>query len=235
MPGNGAEQTWASETPVTDWNALTERTLAGLGTCDTIYRPTNYWSPVIRPLLDDMRTIGLERFKSWPTARFLFYPTYGNWFTPGMIETTFEYASRINPSLEYSWFARALSGAIQARRDFDAVRLMWDQDRWPMDLDGLGESVIGGPPQMFRWWGRPGPAGRGRTSTTFCASSALSRHVDVPPTRFLEIGGGFSVLGDILMSRDPDACYVDVDLPPLMTVAVVLSPHAVRNPRVDLR
>jgi putative sugar O-methyltransferase len=49
--------------------------------------------------------------------------------------------------------------------------------------------------------------------------AGLSRHVERPPRRFLELGGGFGVLGEIVLSRDPSASYVDLDIPPLVTVA----------------
>ena len=39
------------------------------------------------------------------------------------------------------------------------------------------------------------------------------------PRSFLEIGGGFGVLGEIVLSRDPSARYVDLDIPPLHSVA----------------
>ena len=112
-----------------------------------------------------------------------------------------------------------LTGANQARRDFDAARLVWDQARWPMDIEGLGESAVGKPPQRFRLMGRGGAGWTRAYLNYLLCLAALSRHVDAPPRRFLEIGGGYGVLGEIVMSRDPDACYVDLDLPPLTTVA----------------
>jgi putative sugar O-methyltransferase len=203
---------------MTDWDALTQRALAGSKRADRIYRPTNFWDPVVGRLMDDMGTIGLDDFKSWPTARSLFYPTYGNGFTPAMIEDTFEYAARINPAAEKAWLTTALRGSHQARRDFDAARLTWDQTRWPFDIESLGESQVGNPPQRFSLMGSTGPTVTRPYLNYLLCLAALSRHVEAPPKRFLEIGGGFGVLGEIVMSRDPDARYVDFDLPPLTTV-----------------
>jgi len=204
---------------MTDWAALTARTLAGLERCDPIYRPTNFWSPGVRRLLDDLQTLGLDSFKSWPMADTWFYPTYGSGLTAATIESTYQYAVKLDARLQKGWLTTTLAGGYQARRDFDAVRLTWDQARWPFDLERLGESAIGKPAQIFRLtppsmvgWTRP------YLNYLLCLA-ALSRHVDGPPQRFLEIGGGYGVLGEILMSRDPDACYVDLDLPPLLTVA----------------
>jgi putative sugar O-methyltransferase len=204
---------------MTDWDALTQRTLEGIERCDPIYRPTSFWRPAIRPLLDDMHSLGLAAFKSWPTAAIWFYPRYGSELTKEALDQTFEFASKLDPALRKAWFDTALTGAYQARRDFDAVRLAWDQSRWPFDVEGVGESEIGHPPQIFRLvddrrlvWTRP------YLNYLLCLA-ALSRYVDRPPASFLEIGGGYGVLGEIVMTRDPDARYVNLDLPPLVTVS----------------
>jgi putative sugar O-methyltransferase len=204
---------------MTDWQAMTKRTLAGLETCDAIYRPTNFWRPGVRQLLDDLEANGLDSFKSWAGARFWFYPTYGHGFVDAAIDSTFDFAATANPAVEKPWFRSALSGTHQARRDFDAARLAWDQSRWPFDIEGLGESEVGKPPEFYRL---DTPHGSGWTRpylNYLLCLAALSRHVDAPPRRFLEIGGGFGVLGEIVMSRDPEARYVNLDLPPLMTVS----------------
>jgi putative sugar O-methyltransferase len=113
----------------------------------------------------------------------------------------------------------ALNGGLDARRDYDAACLAWDQDRWPFDLVNQGESKLGHPRQFYRESGLP-DVGFGRPYLNYLLIlAALSRHVEAPPRSVLEIGGGFGVLGEILMSRDPQARYVDVDIPPLLTVA----------------
>ena len=191
---------------MTDWAALTKRTLAGLEVCDPIYRPTNFWGPGVRQLLDDLETSGLDSFKSWSMAATWFYPTYGNGFTKETIDPTFEAATVANPTVQKAWFETALTGAYQAR--------------WPFDLEGLGESRIGKPPQFFRLLDANREIGWTRPYLNYLLClAALSHHVSSPPTSFLEIGGGYGVLGEIVLSRDPDARYVDVDLPPLTTVA----------------
>jgi len=205
---------------MTDWAALTRRTLAGLEDCDPLYRPTNFWGPGVRRLLDDLASVGLERFKSWPTAAIWFYPTYGSGFTNEAIDALFRAAVKANPSVPKAWFATSLTGAYQARRDFDAARLAWDQARWPFDLEGLGESPVGKPPQAFRLLGADRTVGWTRPYLNYLLClAALSRHVDAPPTSFLEIGGGYGVLGEIVLSRDPEARYINLDLPPLTTVS----------------
>ena len=81
-----------------------------------------------------------------------------------------------------------------------------------------GEASIGEPLQHLhlrgdrRGWTKP------YLNYLLCLA-ALSRHIDRPPRSVPEIGGGYGVLGEIMMSRSPKVRYVDLDIPPLMTVA----------------
>lgn len=197
---------------------MTKQLLEGIRDCDPIYRPTNFWTPGLREILADLEERGLETFKSWPTAGFWFYPAYGRPLAPGTVDKTYKHAVKANPALTKLWWLRSLNGFREAARDFDAARLTWDQDRWPFDLEGFGESEVGLPVRHYALtddavrWGKP------YLNYLLCLA-ALSRHVDEPPRRFLEIGGGFGVLGEIVLQRDPQARYVDLDIPPLLTVA----------------
>lgn len=201
------------------WTESTERLIAELETCDPIYRPTNFWGPGVRQLSADLSARGLDSFKSWPGASTWFYPVYGNGFSNATIAATLKTAKSVNAGVREGWFAGALNGSWEARRDFDAARLAWDQHRWPFDLTSYGESQVGRPPQRFRLtgtdavgWGKP------YLNYLLCLA-ALSRHVEAPPRSFIEIGGGFGVLGEILLQRDTSLRYVNLDIPPLLTVA----------------
>lgn len=198
---------------------MTKRLLEGVRECDPIYRPTNFWTPGLREILADLEQRGLENFKSWPTAGWWFYPTYHTPLPPKTFEKTYKLVLKENPALDKVTWIRTTNGFHEARRDFDAARLTWDQSRWPFDLDGFGESAVGQPPRHYALtdedsvrWGKP------YVNYLLCLA-ALSRHVDQPPSRFLEIGGGFGVLGEILLRRDDQARYVNLDIPPLLTVS----------------
>lgn len=201
-----------------DWNGLTRQLLEGVRECDPIYRPTNFWTPGLRDILADLETRGLETFKSWPTAGYWFYPNYGRFLAPRTVDRTFKQAVKANPSLTKRSWLRSLNGFHEALRDFDAAQLAWDQDRWPFDFEGFGESAVGQPVRHYALtdtgtrWGKP------YLNYLLCLA-ALSRHVDEPPRSFLEIGGGFGVLGEIVLQRDERARYVNLDIPPLLTVA----------------
>lgn len=201
------------------WNRLTEFHLQGLDVCSPLYRPTNFWSPGVRRLLGDLNDRGLEVFKSWPTAHSWFYPIYGSGFSNATIGATHEFALTVNPSAREGFMTSALNGSLEARRDFDAARLFWDQQRWPFDLTGFGESKEGKPPQRYRLTGTD-EVGFGRPYLNYLLClAALSHHVETPPRSFIEIGGGFGVLGEIVMQRDRNTRYVNVDIPPLLTVS----------------
>lgn len=200
------------------WAELTERTLEEIKGVDEIYRPTNFWEPARDQLLADMAGRGLENFKSWPTATTWFYPRYNRGFSYATIDATYQRAIELNPSINKSWMSGLLTGSRDASRDFDVVRLAWDQQRWPFDLTGYGESRLGTPPEYYKLTGGEHGWTRPYLNYLLCLT-ALSRHVDAPPRAFLEIGGGYGVLGEILLSRDPQARYVNLDIPPLVTVS----------------
>jgi putative sugar O-methyltransferase len=202
-----------------DWFELTARTLAEMKTCESIYRPTNFWGSGLVQLLRDLETVGLENFKSWNSAAKWFYPRYGNGFGNATIAATFEAAAKVNPWADKNWMTSALNGSLEARRDYDVAAVCWNQERWPADLRNFGESPIGTPPQAYTLSGITGIR-FGRPYVNYLLLlSALSNHLEVPPRSFLEIGGGFGVLGEIVSTRDPGARYVDIDIPPLVTVA----------------
>lgn len=204
---------------MTDWVATNTRLLEGIERCDPLYRPTNFWQPGLRRILADLESPGFSSFKSWPSGDFWFYPKYGLGLRQAEIKSMYDELLSSHPALKTRAWSRALNGFHEARRDFDSIRLGWDQQRWPFDLESYGEDTIGEPPQRYRLtaaanirWGRP------YLNYLLCLS-ALSRHVETPPRSFLEIGGGFGVLGEIVMQRDTQARYVDLDIPPLLTVA----------------
>jgi putative sugar O-methyltransferase len=203
---------------VPNWSALTDRTLDELKVCDPLFRPTSFWGPGLTQLLGDMEARGLETFKSWPTAGYWFYPRYGVGYTNATIDAAIALASGPLPGANPNWIRGALNASHEARRDFDVARMAWDQSRWPTDLDGHGEGLAGRPFQYFRFTGGPHGWTRPYLNYMLCMA-ALSRHADGPPRRVLEIGGGHGVLGEFLMQRDPEAVYVNLDIPPLMTVA----------------
>lgn len=205
-----------STRPEPDWAALTARSLDELKQAPEQYRPTHFWGPGLDQLLGDMDRLGLENFKSWPQAGLWFYPLYvrGNRLPQGDGEGPV--VTRNAAGVPWDQVA----GLHQARRDFDVARVAWDQQRWPFQAKRFAESTLGNPPQRYQLLPRHPERTYGRAYLNYLLClAALSQHVDAPPKSFLEIGGGYGSLGEIVLAHDPQARYVDLDIPPLLTVA----------------
>lgn len=202
------------------WAKLTGRALAELAEAPEIYRPTSFWGPGLDQLLKDMREGGLANFKRWPTAPFWFLPRYGSVFTQAKLGDVMAKIHEVHPNAKQHFVKPALFGVHHAMRDIDAARLAWNQSSWPTDLVEHGESSIGKANQAFALVPENPSVKFGKAYLNYMlVMTALSRHIDSPPTSVLEIGGGAGHLGEFLMSRDPEVRYVDVDIPPLVTVA----------------
>jgi len=210
----------AGDNATSTWAAITRRSLDEIDGVDPLYRPTNFWQPGLRQLLADLDERGLERFKGWPTATYWFYPTYGANLSDETAAAAVARAVELQPDAQVheARLREGLTGAAEARRDLEVVRLMWDKQRWPFKVMAHGESGIGEPPQHFRLAGDDRGWTKPYLNYLLCMA-ALSRHVDRPPRSVLEIGVGFGVLGEILMRRSKEVRYVDLDIPPLLTVA----------------
>lgn len=204
---------------MTDWTQFNQRMMSGVAGCDPVFRPTNFWTPGLRELLVDLESRGLDTFKSWQSAATWFYPRYGLDLRPGAMALLVDRAIELDGTLSRRRVQQRLNGLRDAQRDFDVVALAWDHDRWPFDLDGWGESAFARPRQRFALRGSDGPRWTKPYLNYLLCLSALSRHVVRPPVSFLEVGGGFGVLGELVMQRDAAVRYVNLDIPPLLTVS----------------
>lgn len=201
------------------WGAILRSTLDDMEAADPLYRPTSFWDAGFDTLVRDIGDRGLETFKSWPSAAFFFYPRYGQGFTDATLARAVHFLRELNPRATEAFIHRHLVDACEVNRDIDVVLAMLDRDRLPIDVEHQGESVIGSPPQRYRPFGAGGPT-VGRPYTNYLKIlAAVSRVIDRELKSVLEIGSGFGVLGEILRTNDPTVQYVNVDIPPLSTVA----------------
>jgi putative sugar O-methyltransferase len=171
--------------------------------------------------LTDMEVMGLAAFKSWPEAFFWFYPVYGKRVPAAVLQRMVRMAEASGSDGTGRWVRPLLQSVPEARRDFDVARTVWDQARWPMDLESYGESDVGKPTQTFKLV--EGVESAPRLTKPYLnyllCLAGLSRHVSEPPRSFLELGGGYGTLGEIVMARDPGARYVNCDIPPLLSIS----------------
>jgi len=201
------------------WSAGLRLALEQLVDADPLYAPTEFWQPGVRSLLSDLERLGLENFKSWPSARFFFYPRYDPVFSNAMVSKVMPLLREVAPQVPERWFNGHLVGSSEANRDIDIAMAQHDASKLPLDMARFGESEIGAPPQRYHPFGATGPA-FGRPYLNYLKIvTAVSRYLPRPVRTVLEIGAGFGVLGEILMSADPKVQYIDIDIPPLSVVA----------------
>ena len=56
--------------------ALLDQMLADMEGAPELYRPTNFWQTGLRGIVEDLRSRGVETFRSHPSARVMYVPTY---------------------------------------------------------------------------------------------------------------------------------------------------------------
>ncbi len=100
----------------------------------------------------------------------------------------------------------------------------FDNDEKPPHLRLFSEDLSGKPVGAFRF------NGQNYTSTSLSYLKGLvflKKYIDTSPIRnVLEIGGGYGVLGSILLKAEPEKYfYVDVDLPPIAGIATNYLQH----------
>jgi putative sugar O-methyltransferase len=221
------------------WRTILATTLEDFEEADPLFKPTSFWQPGMTMLLGDLERLGLAQFKRWPSAAFFFYPRYGAGFTYAMLDQVVPLIREVNPRAKESWVRGHLVGATENHHDVDIVLAMLDTDALPIDVMAHGESNVGMLPQRYTPFGPDGP-GFGKPYLNYLKILAgLSRHLDHEVRSLLEIGGGFGVLGEILLSNHPAAQYVNVDIPPLSAVAhyylsECLPQHTIRS-HLDLK
>ncbi len=186
---------------------------------DDLYRPTEFWQPAVDALLSDLERLGIAKFKSWPSAAFFFYPRYSPVFTNAMVAAVLPTLKQVAPKFSDSWFTSMLVGSFEANRDVDVALAQLDSTHLALDIENVGESEIGSPPQRYRPFGASGPA-MGKPHLNYLkVITAASRHLERPIRTVIEIGAGHGALGEILLAADPTIQYVDIDIPPLSVIA----------------
>jgi putative sugar O-methyltransferase len=191
--------------------AVLDQMLADMERAPALYRPTNFWQTGLRGIVEDLRSRGVEDFRSHPSARVMYVPTYTE-------------SSRV----------LRLAGAALRRRPLAGVpglrwRLLNHNQAWfdhavatGLDTDGglvlrgATESTVGAPVEQFTFDGLR----YSRSFLNYLRGLVFFKRVvpDADVRLVLEIGGGYGTLGEILLQGN-DVTYVDVDIPPVGFVA----------------
>jgi putative sugar O-methyltransferase len=188
--------------------AMLDQMLAEMERAPELYRPTNFWQTGLRGIVSDLRSRGIEDFRSHPSARTMYAPTYTA--DSRLLRLAGEVLRRLGvPELR----SRVLNHQ-QAYFDH-AVATGLDPESG-LTLRGVSESTVGRPPEQFTFDGLR----YSRSFLNYLRGLVFFKRA-VPGAevrRVLEIGGGFGTLGEILLQGN-DVTYVDVDIPPVGFVA----------------
>lgn len=185
--------------------SLLRTMLADVEAAPDLYRPTSFWQPCSDLIVSDLETLGASSFRRHPSALRFFVPVFRR---ASPIQRALASVLRF---VEHPWQRRA---RLTAEREFGiASNVALGRPH----VHRFDESHIGAPDEQFVLDGRRFSCSALRYLRML---ALLEQTVDAERVRnVLEIGGGFGTLGEILLSGDPDAFYVDVDIPPVAYVS----------------
>ncbi|WP_346891639.1 putative sugar O-methyltransferase [uncultured Roseibium sp.] len=184
-----------------------------------LYAPTPFWADGARRLASDIKTNGIENFRNTGAPLNFFVPTYGY---PGnslndqqiaALRAAAHPATAKQLTIVENW----LTGHDQARADYRVFAAAAQQCA-PYLME-FSESDAGNPREHFSFKGRH----YSRSALNYLiALTFLAQFADLEQCHtFLEIGGGFGTLGEILSKTRKPGTYrfINVDIPPTCEVA----------------
>ena len=198
---------------------ILEAMLTDMETAGELYKPTHFWKTGLPSIIADFNRNGLDSFRSHTSAARFYVPLYAPvwyWKYRRPLRLAGAVLDKIKRRRIYGTrLMNLLSGRDQAEIDY---RLFLASDsKTPPQLVNLSESEIGRPREQFFFEGK-------RYSRSFLnylrGINFLKKCVTTERLKtILEIGGGYGSLGEILLKSDPEAFYVNVDIPPLAVVS----------------
>ena len=217
----------------TDPCALLDQMQSDMAGQPELYQPTEFWRAASAQIAGELRREGFENFRRLAGPRNFFVPSYG---PPGNLLTEAEVAqietmmlpTAPRGSKKHRTLMEMLSGHAWALSDY-RVFLAGDRPEIAPDLSGISESDVGNPPDALEVDGRR----FSRSMLNYLHGLVFIKQVlgETDIRTVLEIGGGFSTLGEILHKTGSDYAYVDVDIPPTSAVA---SHYLSQIPGLDL-
>ncbi len=201
---------------------IMEESIKGLKQAPERYKPSNFWDPWVTRLFDDMEKFGFNHFKETSSCHALFVAHYGYPFNEisTEIKTEFiklaEQKNLSNKQIEFLEFY--LSGNMNAISDY---RVLVAADKGPacgLDFSKFSEGSIGSPQEQFNFEGKI----YSRHSLNYLHQLLFLRECmgDFTPTTYMEIGGGWGSLGEVLLKTGaPELKYIDVDISPSCCIA----------------
>ena len=187
-----------------------------------VYQPTSFWAKASEKISEEYNELGIENFRSHPTALNYFVPNYGvpaSGLNTLQVDLLLSTLKKHFPNSKKSYLSldHSLSGKQSALADYRVFRASEQQNSLP-HLMNFSESQVGNPVEQWNWEGKH----YSRSALNYLLGlSFLKKHLhgDIPKT-LLEIGGGFGTLGEIWsQSGIENWQYIDIDIPPTQFAA----------------
>lgn len=196
------------------WNALKAQNI--------LYQPTAFWGEACSQIYQELIEGGISSFRKHKTALSFFVPTYGipgNSFIPEAVQNIRKALKEAAPQGHKAELALDyyLNGEFAALSDY-RVLLASDSRGLKPYLHLFSESKFGDPREQFTFEDR----NFSRSSLNYLLGLALLKKNlgKEKVNNFLEIGGGFGSLGEIIASTGISSWrYIDIDIPPVSFIA----------------
>jgi len=204
--------------PIERITLLLSTMLADMENAPQRYKPTRFWAGCVPHILDDIAKHGVTSFRSHQSGLNYYVPSYAQTNYMAAREEYDRELDRLaeaNLELAELW-RRQITGAAEAEMDYH-IFVAAETDK-PPELLGVSQSDFGAPSEFFQFHGKVFGAAflRYLKCLVFLKKHTPSHRI----RRVLEIGGGYGVLGEILLkSPSRPYFYVNVDIPPVAYVA----------------
>jgi len=198
----------------------TERAFSLLGQQNPLYKSSSFWEKACKEITEQTIKKGLNNFREDQTNLSFFVPTYGypgNSFSKEKIQEILNFLEQDNLKKPFLGQKQFLSGYDQALSDY-RVLLASNKKTDKLDLLSFSESTFGNPIEHFEIEEKV----FSRSSMNYLLGLSYLKSLlpSFVPQSVLEIGGGFGSLGEILnKTHTQDFKYIDVDLPPMFSIA----------------
>ncbi len=181
-----------------------------------LYRPTQFWANSSMSIVDEFKQHGFENFKGLHSSRMWFVPNYGKFReAPARLLRKWQASGRLPKYKIVRRLEDYLSGRFKAVSDYRVAKAAF---KTPPSFLAQGESTIGNG-LLHNIDGAP----HSKASLNYLRGLAFLQRVpgysENPATSFLEIGGGFGSLGEILLQSGSENRFVDIDIPPVLSSA----------------
>jgi len=187
-----------------------------------LYKPSSFWAHWVDKLSTDMNTFGFNHFKETASCHALFVAHYGypfNEISDDLKNDFIDFAQNKQLSKKQVDFLELyLSGKMNAISDYRVLCAADDGPSCGLDFSKFSEGNIGSPQEQFDFDGQL----HSRHSLNYLHQLSFLKKCmgDFSPKTYMEIGGGWGSLGEVLLkSCTLDIKYIDIDIPPSCIIA----------------